>query len=115
MVDFASLHPPYGSHHPRLHPGLFRPAPVLPEPLARLGADVLQVRVPELDPADPAAGLPGNPQSAWKRELLVALQDVLTAFEALELAVPEATLRRTRSVTTRGLLALPLRARRAET
>lgn len=50
-----------------------------------------------------------------RRELLVALQDVLAAFEALELAVPDATLRRTRSVTTRGLLALPLRARRAET
>jgi CO/xanthine dehydrogenase FAD-binding subunit len=26
-----------------------------------------------LDPADPLAGLPGNPQSAWKRELLAAL------------------------------------------
>jgi xanthine dehydrogenase YagS FAD-binding subunit len=27
----------------------------------------------ELDPSDPLAGLPGNPQSAWKRELLAAL------------------------------------------
>jgi CO/xanthine dehydrogenase FAD-binding subunit len=26
-----------------------------------------------LDPADPLAGLPGNPQSAWKRDLLAAL------------------------------------------
>ena len=29
----------------------------------------------ELDPADPLAGLPGNPQSAWKRELLGALAE----------------------------------------
>lgn len=27
----------------------------------------------ELDPADPLAELPGNPQSAWKRDLLLAL------------------------------------------
>jgi CO/xanthine dehydrogenase FAD-binding subunit len=27
----------------------------------------------ELDPADPLAGLPGNPQSAWKRDLLAEL------------------------------------------
>jgi xanthine dehydrogenase YagS FAD-binding subunit len=27
----------------------------------------------ELDPADPLAGLPGNPQSAWKRQVLAAL------------------------------------------
>ena len=27
----------------------------------------------ELDPADPLAGLPGNPQSAWKREVLATL------------------------------------------
>ena len=26
-----------------------------------------------LDPTDPLAGLPGNPQSAWKRDLLAAL------------------------------------------
>jgi xanthine dehydrogenase YagS FAD-binding subunit len=29
----------------------------------------------ELDPADPLADLPGNPQSAWKRKLLQALAD----------------------------------------
>ena len=28
-----------------------------------------------LDPADPLAGLPGNPQSAWKRDLLAALAE----------------------------------------
>jgi xanthine dehydrogenase YagS FAD-binding subunit len=28
-----------------------------------------------LDPADPLAGLPGNPQSAWKRDVLAALVD----------------------------------------
>ena len=27
----------------------------------------------EIDPADPLAGLPGNPQSAWKRDVLAAL------------------------------------------
>ncbi|MCZ8132763.1 MAG: cytochrome P450 [Steroidobacteraceae bacterium] len=48
-----------------------------------------------------------------RRELLVALQDLLASFHALELAVPESALRYTRSVTTRGLVALPLRARRA--
>jgi len=29
----------------------------------------------ELDPTDPLAGLPGHPQSAWKRDVLVALAD----------------------------------------
>jgi CO/xanthine dehydrogenase FAD-binding subunit len=29
----------------------------------------------ELDPADPLAGLPGHPQSAWKRDLLTALAE----------------------------------------
>jgi len=27
----------------------------------------------ELDPDDPLAGLPGNPQTAWKRTLLATL------------------------------------------
>jgi hypothetical protein len=27
----------------------------------------------ELDPADALAGLPGNPQSAWKRDVLATL------------------------------------------
>ena len=46
---------------------------------ARRGTDVRLVaagvaNVPrELDPADPLAGLPGNPQSAWKRDLLAEL------------------------------------------
>jgi xanthine dehydrogenase YagS FAD-binding subunit len=35
----------------------------------------------ELDPGDPLAGLPGNPQSAWKRDLLAALAErALTAL-----------------------------------
>lgn len=29
----------------------------------------------ELDPADPLAGLPGNPQSAWKRDVLATLAE----------------------------------------
>lgn len=36
----------------------------------------------ELDPADPLHGLPGNPQSAWKRDLLAAL--VERALAALQ-------------------------------
>jgi len=46
---------------------------------ARRGGDVRLVaagvaNVPrELEPADPLAGLPGNPQSAWKRQVLAAL------------------------------------------
>ena len=33
----------------------------------------------ELDPADPLAGLPGNPQSAWKRQVLTTLVERATA------------------------------------
>jgi cytochrome P450 len=47
-----------------------------------------------------------------RRELLVALGDLLATFDTLELAVPAERLRYTRSVTTRGLVELPLRARR---
>jgi CO/xanthine dehydrogenase FAD-binding subunit len=45
----------------------------------RRGADVRVVaagvaNIPrELDPADPLAGLPGNPQSAWKQQVLATL------------------------------------------
>ena len=53
--------------------------PLVSVAAARRGAKVRLVaagvaNVPrELDPADPLAGLPGNPQSAWKRGVLAAL------------------------------------------
>jgi xanthine dehydrogenase YagS FAD-binding subunit len=53
--------------------------PLVSVAAARRGVDVTLVaagvaNVPRaLDPADPLAGLPGNPQSAWKRDLLTAL------------------------------------------
>ena len=36
----------------------------------------------ELDPADPLAELPGNPQSAWKRDVLAALVERAVAAVA---------------------------------
>lgn len=45
-----------------------------------------------------------------RRELAVALEQLLARFERLDLAVEPAALRWSASVTTRGLLALPLRA-----
>jgi xanthine dehydrogenase YagS FAD-binding subunit len=53
--------------------------PLVSVAAARRGDDVRLVaagvaNVPrELDPADPLAGLPGNPQSAWKRDVLATL------------------------------------------
>lgn len=53
--------------------------PLVAVAAARRGGDVRLVaagvaNVPrELEPADPLAGLPGNPQSAWKRQVLAAL------------------------------------------
>jgi hypothetical protein len=48
---------------------------------ARRGADIVLVaagvaNTPRaLDPADPLAGLPGNPQTAWKRRVLATLAE----------------------------------------
>ena len=53
--------------------------PLVSVAAARRGEDVRLVaagvaNIPrELDPADPLAGLPGNPQSAWKRDVLATL------------------------------------------
>jgi xanthine dehydrogenase YagS FAD-binding subunit len=53
--------------------------PLVSVAAARSGEDVRLVaagvaNVPrQLDPTDPLAGLPGNPQSAWKRDVLSAL------------------------------------------
>jgi len=53
--------------------------PLVAVAAARRGEDVRLVaagvaNVPrELDPTDPLAGLPGHPQSAWKREVLAVL------------------------------------------
>ncbi len=55
--------------------------PLVAVAAARRGDDVRLVaagvaNVPrELDPADPLAGLPGHPQSAWKREVLAVLAE----------------------------------------
>jgi xanthine dehydrogenase YagS FAD-binding subunit len=55
--------------------------PLVSVAAARLGPQTRLVaagvaNVPrELDPADPLAGLPGSPQSEWKRELLAALAE----------------------------------------
>ena len=55
--------------------------PLVAVAAARRGEDVRLVaagvaNVPrELDPTDPLAGLPGHPQSAWKREVLAALTE----------------------------------------
>jgi len=53
--------------------------PLVAVAAARRGEDVRLVAAGiantprELDPADPLAGLPGQPQSAWKRQVLAAL------------------------------------------
>jgi CO/xanthine dehydrogenase FAD-binding subunit len=53
--------------------------PLVAVAAARHGTDVRVVaggvaNIPrEIDPADPLAGLPGHPQSAWKRDVLAAL------------------------------------------
>ena len=49
-----------------------------------------------------------------RRELLVALEQLADRFERIELAVPQESLRYTQSVTTRGLLALPIVVTRRE-
>jgi xanthine dehydrogenase YagS FAD-binding subunit len=53
--------------------------PLVSVAVARRGGQVRMVaagvaNIPrELDPSEPLAGLPGNPQSAWKRDVLAAL------------------------------------------
>ena len=55
--------------------------PLVSVAVARRGEDVRAVaagiaNIPrELDPADPLAGLPGHPQTGWKRDLLAALAE----------------------------------------
>jgi cytochrome P450 len=49
-----------------------------------------------------------------RRELLVALEQLVEKFESIELAVPPDSLQYTQSVTTRGLLALPIVVARRE-
>ncbi len=55
--------------------------PLVAVAAARRGEDVRLVAAgvanlpTELDPADPLAGLPGHPQSAWKRDVLAALAE----------------------------------------
>jgi xanthine dehydrogenase YagS FAD-binding subunit len=62
--------------------------PLVAVAAARRGEDVRLVaagvaNIPrELDPSDPLAGLPGHPQSAWKRQVLAALVErAVTALQ----------------------------------
>jgi xanthine dehydrogenase YagS FAD-binding subunit len=73
--------PPDGSAYERLGERAAFSFPLLSVAGARRGDDIRLVaagvaNVPrELDPADPLAGLPGNPQSAWKRRALATLAE----------------------------------------
>ena len=59
--------------------------PLVSVAAARRGAEIRLVaagvaNIPrELDPGDPLAGLPGNPQTAWKRRALETLVERATA------------------------------------
>jgi xanthine dehydrogenase YagS FAD-binding subunit len=73
--------PPDASAYERLGERAAFSFPLVSVAAARRGEDVRLVaagvaNVPrELDPADPLAGLPGNPQSAWKRRALATLAE----------------------------------------
>jgi xanthine dehydrogenase YagS FAD-binding subunit len=71
--------PPDGSVYLRAGERQAFSFPLVSVAAARRGSDIRLVaagvaNIPrELDPADPLAGLPGNPQSAWKRDVLATL------------------------------------------
>jgi xanthine dehydrogenase YagS FAD-binding subunit len=71
--------PPDASTYVRLGERAAFTFPLVSVAAARRGSEIRLVaagvaNVPrELDPADPTAGLPGNPQSAWKRRALATL------------------------------------------
>jgi len=71
--------PPDASAYERLGERAAFSFPLVSVAAARRGGDVRLVaagvaNIPRaLDPADPAAGLPGNPQTAWKRRALATL------------------------------------------
>jgi len=73
--------PPDASAYRRLGERAAFSFPLLSVAAARRGDDVALVaagvaNVPRaLDPSDPPAGLPGNPQSAWKRRALASLAE----------------------------------------
>jgi CO/xanthine dehydrogenase FAD-binding subunit len=73
--------PPDASAYRRLGERAAFSFPLLSVAAARRGDDVALVaagvaNVPRaLDPSDPPAGLPGNPQSAWKRRALATLAE----------------------------------------
>ena len=78
--------PPDASAYERLGERAAFSFPLVSVAAARRGDDVRLVaagvaNVPRaLDPADPLAGLPGNPQTAWKRRALATLAErALTA------------------------------------
>jgi xanthine dehydrogenase YagS FAD-binding subunit len=73
--------PPDASAYERLGERAAFSFPLVSVAAARRGDDVRLVaagvaNIPRaLDPADPTAGLPGNPQSAWKRQALATLAE----------------------------------------
>lgn len=77
--------PPDASAYARLGERAAFSFPLVSVAAARRGADVHLVaagiaNIPRaLDPADPLAGLPGNPQTGWKRRALATLADRVLA------------------------------------
>jgi CO/xanthine dehydrogenase FAD-binding subunit len=73
--------PPDASAYERLGERAAFSFPLVSVAAARRGADIVLVaagvaNTPRaLDPADPLAGLPGNPQTAWKRRVLATLAE----------------------------------------
>ena len=80
--------PPDSSAYERLAERAAFAFPLVSVAAARRGAEIRLVaagisNVPrELDPADPLAGLPGNPQTGWKRRALETLVERATAAVA---------------------------------
>jgi len=81
LVSVSLPAPPEASAYERLGERAAFSFPLVSVAAARRGTDVRLVaagvaNIPrELDPADPTAGLPGNPQSAWKRQALATLAE----------------------------------------
>jgi len=81
VVAIALPAPPDASAYQRLGERAAFSFPLVSVAAARRGNEVALVasgvaNIPRtLDPADPLAGLPGNPQTAWKRHALTTLAE----------------------------------------
>lgn len=81
VVAVTLPEPPASSAYERLGERAAFSFPLVAVAAARRGRDVTLVaagvaNIPRaLDPADPLAGLPGNPQTAWKRRALATLAE----------------------------------------